>query len=196
MTSFRSLFLASLVSLLALPVVAAPTVWTIDGAHSSASFTVKHLSLSTVHGELGTISGSVSFDAADLAKSSIEATIDVKSISTHNEKRDAHLNSPDFFDTAKFPTATFKSTSITKSGEGKLTIVGNLTLHGVTKAVTLEAEGPAAEQKHPMIPNTLVTAFSAKGKINRKDFGVSYGPNAVLSDEIPVELDLEANRKG
>jgi len=191
----RSLFVAAVAALLSLPAAAAPITWTIDGAHSAAGFSVKHLMVSTVRGELGAISGTVVYDAADLAKSSVEATIDVKGITTHNEKRDQHLNSPDFFDTAKFPTATFKSTSITKSGEGKLTIVGNLTLHGVTKAVTLEVEGPAPEQAHPMMKGTFVSGFTAKGKINRKDFGINYGPNSVLSDEVPVELDIEVDRK-
>lgn len=191
----RSLFVAGAIALLSLPVLAAPVTWTIDTAHSRAGFAVKHLLVSNVRGELGPISGTIVYDAADPSKSTVDATIDVKGVTTQNEKRDTHLHSADFFDTEKFPTATFKSTSVTKGADGKLTIVGNFTLRGVTKPVTLEVEGPAAEQAHPMMKGTFVTAFSAKTKLNRKDFGVSYGPNSVVSDDVAVDLDIEADRK-
>ena len=196
MKTTRSLFLGAVAALLALPAAAAPITWTIDTAHAVAGFTVKHLSVTKVRGELGAVTGTVIYDAADPTKSSIDATIDVKGVTTHNDGRDKHLNSPDFFDTAKFPTATFKSTSVTKAGDGKLTVVGNLTLHGVTKPVTLAVEGPAAEQAHPMMKGTFVSAFSATTTIKRKDFGVSYGPDAMVSDDVQVELDIEVDRKG
>ncbi len=190
---------AAAAALLSLPAVAAPTAWTIDTAHSTAGFTVKHLAVSKVHGELGPVTGTVNFDKADPSKSTVEASIDVTNLSTQNEKRDGHLKSPDFFDAAKFPTATFKSTSVTKAGEGHWTVVGNLTLHGVTKPVTLDVEGPAAEQPHPMMKGTTVSAFSATGKINRKDFSVGTGNfagDAIVSDEVQIQLDVEVNRKG
>ncbi len=195
MKTTRSLFLGAAAALLAAPAFAAPTTWTIDAAHSSSNFSIRHLGVSTVRGELGTTTGTVVFDPAAPEKSTIDATIDVKAISTHNEKRDAHLNSPEFFDTAKFPSATFKSTSVAKGANGHFTVVGNLTLHGVTKAVTLDVEGPAPEQASPMAKGVFVSGFVANTILKRADFGLTYG-GALLGDDVKVELDIEVNRKG
>lgn len=196
MKLYRSLFPGALAALLSVPAFAAPTTWIIDPAHSVAGFSVKHLLVSTVRGELGTVSGTVTYDPADPTKTVIDATIDVKTLSTHNDGRDKHLNSPDFFDTAKFPTATFKSTSVTKAGDGKLTVVGNLTLKGVTKPITLEVDGPAPEQAHPMKKGSFVSGASATGTLDRKDFGVSYGADSMVSDKVQLQLDVELDRKG
>jgi polyisoprenoid-binding protein YceI len=190
----RSLFLVAAAALLSVPAFAAPTTWAIDPAHSSANFSIKHLGVSTVRGELGTTTGTVVYDAAAPEKSTIEATIDVKSISTHNEKRDQHLNSPELFDTAKFPTATFKSISVVKGAAGHFTVTGNLTMHGVTKSVVLDVEGPAAEQAHPMMKGTFVSGFTATTTIKKEDFGITYG-GPMLGSDVKVELDIEVNRK-
>ena len=193
MKTFRPLLAVAALALAALPAAAAPNTYSIDTAHSSAGFAVTHLSISTVRGELGPVTGTVTFDPADATKTVIDASIDVNGVSTQNEKRDTHLKSPDFFDVAKFPKATFKSTSVTKSGD-ELKIEGDLTLHGVTKKVTLTGKA-SAEVAHPMMKGTFVIAFSATTKINRKEFGVAYGPDAVVSDNVDVTISVEGDRK-
>jgi polyisoprenoid-binding protein YceI len=182
---------------LALPAVAAPVTYQIDSSHSSASFTVKHMVVSKVRGELGPIKGTVVYDAADVGKSSVEAEIDVTAINTRDEKRDGHLKSPDFFDTAKFPKATFKSTKVEKGGAG-LKVSGDLTLHGVTKPVVLEVELPAGEQVKADW-GVAKSGTTATTTLNRKEFGVSWSAvvdsgGAVVGDDVKVELDVELNR--
>ena len=135
--------------------------------------------ISTVRGEFGKTEAKVVIDEADITKSTVEATIDVASINTRDEKRDAHLKSPDFFDVAKFPTMTFKSTKVEKAGEG-LKVTGDLTMHGVTKPVVLDVTGPSQVIKDPW--GLSRRGVSATTKVNRKDFGVSYGPDAMVSD--------------
>ena len=190
----RSFFLAAAVVLVSVPAFAAPVTWTIDPAHSSSNFSIKHMAVSTVRGELGTTTGTIVYDAAAPEKSTIEASIDVKTISTHNEKRDQHLNSLELFDTAKFPTATFKSISVAKGAAGHWAVTGNLTMHGVTKSVVLDVEGPAAEQAHPMMKGTFVSGFIATTTIKKEDFGLTYG-GPMLGSDVKVELDIEVNRK-
>jgi polyisoprenoid-binding protein YceI len=181
----RSLALA----LVALPAFAlAADTWNIDGAHSQTSFTVKHLLISTVRGEFAKTEGKVVLDETDITRSTVEASIDVASISTRDEKRDGHLKSPDFFDAAKFPKLTFKSTKVEKAGEG-LKVTGDLTMHGVTKPVVLDVTGPTKEIKDPW--GLARRGVSATGKLNRKDFGVSYGPDAVVSDQVTITIDAE-----
>jgi polyisoprenoid-binding protein YceI len=181
----RSLALA----LVALPAFAlAADTWNVDGAHSQTSFTVKHLLISTVRGEFAKTEGKVVLDETDITRSTVEASIDVASISTRDEKRDGHLKSPDFFDAAKFPKLTFKSTKVEKAGEG-LKVTGDLTMHGVTKPVVLDVTGPTKEIKDPW--GLARRGVSATGKLNRKDFGVSYGPDAVVSDQVTITIDAE-----
>jgi polyisoprenoid-binding protein YceI len=167
---------------------------TIEGAHSEADFAIKHLGISTVHGSFHKISGTVKFDPANMAKSSVEATIDVNSVDTGVEARDTHLKSPDFFDTSKFPTMTFKSTSVAKVGD-HYDVKGDLTMHGVTKSVVLKLDPPTKElmgmDKKPH------RGFTATTVLNRRDFGLVWGGNtaagdAVLGDDIKVELDIDA----
>lgn len=182
---------------LALSLPAAAESYQIDTSHSVAAFSVRHMMVSTVRGELGPVSGAVVYDKADPSKSTVEATIDVNGISTHDAKRDGHLKSPDFFDVAKYPSATFKSTKVEKDGE-KLKVTGNLTLRGVTKPVVLSVDVPGAEQGMKAW-GVLKTGTSATTKINRKEFGISWGAltdtgGAVVSDEVAVQLDLELNR--
>ena len=180
---------------LALPVAA--ETYQIDTSHSTAGFSVRHLLVSNVKGELGPISGTVVYDKADPTKSTVEATIDVRLINTRDEKRDGHLKSPDFFDVAKFPEAKFKSTKVEKAGD-KLKVIGDLTMHGVTKPVTLEVDVPSAE-----VPvkawGMFKSGTAATTKLNRKEFGVSWSQltdtgGAAVGDEISVNLELELNR--
>ena len=173
--------------------LAGTSTWTIDPAHSHSGFAVKHLVISTVRGEFGKTTGSVVLDDQDVTKSSVEATIDATTINTRVADRDNHLKSPDFFDVAKYPTLTFKSTKVEKAGEGKLKVTGDLTLHGVTKPITLEVEGPTGEIKDPM-GNTR-RGLSATAKLNRKDYGLTWskaieaGP--VVGDDVTIDLEVE-----
>jgi polyisoprenoid-binding protein YceI len=181
----RSIVLA----VVALPAFAlAAETWNIDTAHSQTGFSVKHFTLSTVRGDFDKTEGKVLLDEADITKSTVEVTIDVGTISTRDAKRDGHLKSPDFFDVAKFPTITFKSTKVEKAGEG-LKVTGDLTLHGVTKPVVLDVTTLTKEQKDPY--GKTRRAVTATGKLNRKDFGVSYGPDAVVSDNVGLSIEAE-----
>jgi len=149
--------------------------WNIDPSHSTAEFTVRHMMITNVRGRFGKLEGTVEYDPARPELSKFEATIDASSIDTRDEKRDAHLRSADFFDVEKNPTITFKSTQIKKTGDG-FEALGDLTMHGITKQVTLEIEGPTEETKDPW-GNSRIGA-SAHGKINRKDWGLNW--NAAL----------------
>jgi polyisoprenoid-binding protein YceI len=172
-------------------------LYTIDTAHSSAQFSVVHLAISKVNGEFRKVSGTVYFDPANPEKDKIDAVVDTTTVSTREDKRDEHLKSDAFFDVAKYPTMTFKSTSASKQG-GKLLVMGDLTLHGVTRPVTLEVEGPSAEIKDPF--GNFKVGASATTKINRKDFGLTWnkaldGGGVMVGDEVTVNIDVELARK-
>src|SRR5919198_2009513 len=165
--------LASLLALALAPALAlaATSDWNIDASHSTAGFAVKHLVISQVRGEFSKFSGKLVLDEKDVTTSTVEATIDVNSITTKVADRDAHLKSPDFFDAAKYPTITFKSTKVGKAGKDKLKVTGDLTLHGVTKPVVLDiATSPEVKG---MFGETR-RGFSATTKISRKAFGVAF----------------------
>ena len=169
--------------------------WKIDPAHSEADFSVKHMAISTVHGSFHGVNGVIHLDPKDLTKSSVEATVDVSTVDTGVAQRDAHLKTADFFDVAKYPTMTFKSTGVKKSGDG-YQVLGNLTLHGVTKPVVLKLEAPGQEQVG-MDGKSLHRGFVATTTINRQDFGVKWNGtlksgDAALNDDIKIELDVEA----
>ena len=129
--------IAAVLSLLpaALPATAATSTWQIDPAHTAAQFAVKHLMISTVRGAFKGVTGTVTWDDQDVTKSSVNVTIDATTVDTGTAVRDNDLKSPNFFDVAKFPTITFKSTKIEQAGAGKLKVTGDLTIHGVTKSV-------------------------------------------------------------
>ena len=180
--------IAALAVALAVPALAADTL-ELDPAHTHASFVIKHLLISNVRGEFRKTTGKVVLDEADISKSTVEATIDATTVDTREEKRDTHLKSPDFFDTAKFPTITFKSTKVEKAGDGKLKVTGDLTMKGVTKPVVFEVAGPTQEIKDPQGKGRRGASISTK--LNRRDFGVSYGPAAVVGDEVTITIDAE-----
>jgi len=181
---------AGLAAVLSLPVAAATSEWQIDPAHSSAQFAVKHLSISTVRGAFTSVKGTVQFDNTDITKSSVDVTIDVNSVDTRVEARDKDLRSDHFFDVEHYPTMTFKSTKIEQVAPGKLKVVGNLTIHGITKEATLDVDGPTSPIKDPWGNQRM--GLNASTKILRKDFGVgtSYGP-AMIGDEISITIDAE-----
>jgi polyisoprenoid-binding protein YceI len=178
---------------LAAPVMAQTSTWNIDPNHSEVDFTVKHMSLSNVHGRFGGIKGSITMDDADMAKSSVSVTIDTTTVDTGVQMRDNDLKSDHYFDTAKFPSATFTSTSVSGGG-GHLTVNGNLTLHGVTRPVTLDVEGPSGPvtgmDKKPH------AGYSATTTLKRKDFGIGANtPDNMVSDEVKLTLDLDAAKQ-
>jgi polyisoprenoid-binding protein YceI len=160
--------------------------WKLDPAHSSADFSIRHMGLSNVHGHFGNVNGTVVLDEKDITKSKVNATVDTTTVDTGNTQRDTHLKSADFFDVAKFPTMTFVSKEIT-SKDGKLEMSGDLTMHGVTKTVSLDLEGPTAEMKTPM---GVRRGFSATTSIHRADFGLTFG-SGMLGDDVKVTLDVE-----
>jgi polyisoprenoid-binding protein YceI len=190
----RRIFTAALSALLLTGVsaFAQSSTWTIDPNHSQVNFAIKHLQVSTVRGSISGITGNVIWDDKDPSKSSVEATINTTTLTTNNEKRDGHLKSPDFFNVEKFPTMTFKSTAVT-GASGKLQVVGDLTLAGVTKSVTLDVDGPTPPQKGQ--GGKLVTGFSATGKLKRSDFnfGSKFG-EPMLGDEVQLTIDVEAGK--
>jgi polyisoprenoid-binding protein YceI len=195
----RRLVRSAAAALLALPSLAAASTWNIDPAHTSAQFAVRHLMVSTVRGTFGKVSGTATIDEQDITRSSVEATIDAASIDTRNEKRDQHLRSPDFLDTAKHPTITFKSKKVQAAGENKFKVTGDLTLHGVTKEVVLDVEGSPKPMKDPM--GNVKLGGVATTKINRKDFGVVWnspleGGGVAVGDEVSITIDVELNRAG
>jgi polyisoprenoid-binding protein YceI len=171
---------------------AAQETWQLDPAHSSAQFAVRHLGVSTVRGAFTKVSGTVLYDAANLSRSSIQTTIETASVDTRVEMRDNDLRSPNYLDVQKFPTIAFKSKKVEAAGTGKLKITGDLTIHGVTKEVVLDVDGPSPAMKDPWGNQRM--GASATTKINRMDFGVAGAP-AVVGDEITITLDIEMIKK-
>jgi len=188
----RRIFAATLSALLLTGVsaLAQNSSWTIDPNHSQVNFAIKHMGVSTVRGSISGVTGTVVWDEKNLSNSSVQATITASTVSTNNEKRDTHLKSPDFFNVAQFPTLTFKSTSVTGTS-GKLQVVGDLTLAGVTKSVTLTVDGPTPPQKGQ--GGKTITGFSATGTLKRSDFnfGQKFG-SPVLGDDVQFTIDVEA----
>jgi polyisoprenoid-binding protein YceI len=167
--------------------------WQIDPSHTSVAFTVRHMGISNVHGHFTKVTGSAVIDDSDPTKDTVNATIDATSIDTGVAMRDNDLKSANYFDVAQFPTLTFKSKSVSKNGDGKLKVVGDLTMHGVTKEVTLDVEGPSAPIKQR---DTQKRGLSATTTVNRKDFGIgSKASAAMVGDEIKIELDVELGQK-
>ncbi len=172
---------------------AAVTTWNIDPVHSVAEFKVKHMMISNVKGQFTGVSGTLKLDEADISNSSVEASIDASSINTREAQRDAHLKSADFFDVEKFPTLTFKSTGVSRK-EGELAVEGELTIHGVTRKVVFDVEGPTAPGKDPW-GNTRI-GLSAATKINRKDYGLTWNAaletgGILVGEDVTITLDVQ-----
>ena len=168
------------------------TTWKIDPAHSSAHFVIRHMMITNVRGGFNGVQGTVVYDPADLGSSSVDVTIDKNSLSTGDATRDTHVKSADFLDVEKYPTITFKSKKITKDGDG-LKVTGDLTIHGATKEVALNVEGPTGEQKDPY--GNIRVGASATTKIKRSDFGLTWNAaletgGIMLGDDLKLELDV------
>ncbi len=186
--------LAGLAAALALPASAGTTTYQIDPRHSSAGFGVTHLMISTVRGEFHGVAGTVVVDDTDISKSSVNVTIDATSVDTREPDRDKHLKSEAFFDVARYPTITFQSTKVERSGDGTLKVTGDLTIRGVTKTAVLTATLPKAPIKDPW--GLQRTAASASTKINRQAFGVAWNQKldsggVVVGDDVNITLDVE-----
>jgi polyisoprenoid-binding protein YceI len=175
------------------------STWNLDPAHSSVGFSVRHMMVTTVKGQFEKVQGVVELDDKDITKSTVEVTVDVASLNTHEPKRDAHLKSADFFDVEKFPTAVFKSTKVQKMGKNKLKVTGDLTLHGITKPVVLEVEGPSPAYQTPF--GTTVRGVQATGKLDRKAFNVNWNKTldnggVLVGNEVTLDLNAELVEKG
>jgi polyisoprenoid-binding protein YceI len=174
------------------------TQWQIDPAHSAAHFSVRHLMISNVRGEFTNIGGSALIDPSNPSNSSIEVTIQAASLSTREPQRDEHLRSSDFFDVAKYPTLTFRSRRVEPKGAEFFKLVGDLTIHGVTKEVTLDIEGPTPSIKDPW--GNVRAGVTGTTKINRKDFGlvwnaVTEAGGVVVGDEVKITIEAELIQK-
>ncbi len=169
------------------------STWIADKAHSGVDFSVLHMSLSQVRGHFGDIGGTIVLDESDITKSTVNVTIDVSTLDTGVAGRDGDLKGSNFFDVAQFPTATFVSTSIVKNGNS-LTVSGNLTLHGVTKPVVLQVEGPTGPM--PGMDKKPHSGFSATTTISRTAFGIATKfPTAVVGDEVKLTIDLDVAKQ-
>ncbi len=173
---------------------AATTNWSIDPAHSSVSFKVKHMMISDVRGSFRDLQGTVSIDENNPAQSKVDITIVATSIDTGIQKRDDHLRSADFLDVAKYPNLTFSSKEVRNVSNDRFELIGDLTLHGVTKEVVLNVSGPTAEAKDPW--GNLRRATQAVTKINRKDFGLTWNSaletgGVLVGEDIQIELDVQ-----
>ncbi len=183
-------FAPALALLLAAPLaLAQATTWKSDPVHSEVDFAIKHMSLTNVHGRFGAVNATVIYDPSNLAKSSVNATIDVTGVNTGETARDNHLKTDAFFDVSKYATATFQSTQVEKAADG-LTVTGNLTLRGVTKPVVLHVVGPTAPVTG--MDKKQHVGFSATTTIRRQDWGIGTSfPSAILGDDVSLEIDLD-----
>ena len=171
------------------------TTWNIDPVHTMAEFKVRHMMITNVKGHFTGVTGVLTLNEQDITKSHVEASIDAASINTREADRDTHLKSADFLDVEKFPTMTFSSTRVTRTGDGEAQVEGDLTIHGVTRKVVFSVEGPTAPGKDPW-GNTRI-GLTATTKINRKDFGLTWNTaletgGILVGDEVTITFDVEA----
>jgi polyisoprenoid-binding protein YceI len=190
----RLILAISSILVIAFPLIVSATTWNIDPDHSNVGFKVRHLMVSNVKGSFDKFTGTLDLNEKDITKSKVEVSIYTKSVNTNVVKRDDDLRSPNFLDIAKYPVMTFSSKKVAKAGKGKLKVTGDLTLHGVTKEVVLDVEGPTTESKDPW--GNIRKGASATTKINRKDFGLTWNKaletgGVVVGDEVQIILEVE-----
>jgi len=194
--AFKTTLIATALAVMPGLALADSETFTLDGAHSQVGFKVRHF-VSKVNGRFSEYEGTVNIDRAKPEASSVDVTVKTASINTDNARRDDHLRSPDFFDAAKYPTITFKSTKVVAKGNNAYDVTGNFTLHGVTKEITVPVsfmgfiKDPRGGEK---------AGFEASTVINRKDYGIVWNQTldaggTVLGDEVTVDLNFEANKK-
>jgi polyisoprenoid-binding protein YceI len=192
-TAQRIAIVSAIVLLTSFSALAQTSTWNIDPAHSTAQFTVRHLAISNVTGNFTKVTGSLVLNEKDITQSQVSAGIDVSSVDTRVEARDKDLKSPHFFDVEKYPTIEFKSKRIVSAG-GKLQVIGDLTIHGTTREVTLDVDGPTPELSDPW--GNSRRGISATTTINRKDFNLVYNNllktgEAVVGDIVKIQIDAE-----
>jgi polyisoprenoid-binding protein YceI len=173
---------------------ASTITWKLDPAHSAAEFKVKHMMISNVKGRISGLTGTLTEHIVDSTLSSVEASVDLSTLTTGDAQRDGHLKSADFFELEKHPTMIFKSTKVVPKGEGEYAVTGDLTIHGITKPVTFAVEGPSAPGKDPW-GNTRI-GLSATTKINRKDFGLNWNAaletgGVLVGEDVQITLDVQ-----
>ncbi|MGD0730638.1 MAG: YceI family protein [Terracidiphilus sp.] len=188
--------LATVVGILALaaPLALAQTsTWVSDPNHSEVDFSITHLTISNVHGRFGNVAATLVLNEANVTKSAVTATIGIDTVDTGVEKRNNHLKTPDFFDAANLPLATFTSTSVAKSANG-LTVTGNLTLHGVTKPVVLDVEGPTGPIQG--MDHKQHAGYSATTTLSRSAFGIGTKfPTSMVGDEVKINIELDVAKQ-
>ncbi len=178
-----------------MPETTSPTItWKIDPAHSHAEFKIKHMMISNVKGSFSGLNGTLIEDTTDPSRSRIEATIPIESLNTGDPQRDAHLKSADFLNHEQHAQMTFKSTRVEKKGAEEYVVTGDLTLHGTTRPVTFQVEGPSAPGKDPW-GNTRI-GLSATTKINRKEFGLTWNAaletgGVLVGEDVNITLDVQ-----
>jgi polyisoprenoid-binding protein YceI len=170
------------------------STWKIDPAHSQAQFKVKHMMIANVKGEFTGINGAIELNEAEYTKSKLKVSIDAATINTRDPQRDAHLKSADFFDVEKFPALTFQSTDIEQISDDSFAVTGDLTIHGVTKSVTFDAEEVSVPSKDPW--GNLRIGLTAQTKINRKDFALTWNATLetggfLVGEEVTITVDAQ-----
>src|SRR5688500_12787262 len=189
----RTLLSIAMVLLAPTALFAESATWNIDPTHSTIGFSVRHMMVSNVRGTFDKFSGTITGDPADPKNAKVDVTIAADSINTRNGSRDEHLKSADFFDTAKFPTITFVSKRVEAGGNGKLRVTGDFTMHGVTKEVVLDVEGPTAPVE---VGPSIRSGASATTKVSRKEFGLAWNRameagGVTVGDDVTITIDLE-----
>jgi polyisoprenoid-binding protein YceI len=183
---------------LSIPVFGDAATWQIDPDHSSFQFKVRHLMVSNVKGDFTKVKGAVTMDDKDVSNLIVELTIDAASIDTGHAKRDEHLRAADFFDVAKYPTITFVSKRVVKAGPDRLKVIGDLLMHGVTKEITVDVEGPTQEVKDP--GGNFRRGATGTAKINRKDFGLTWNRaletgGVIVGEDVDISVEIELIKK-
>ncbi len=172
--------------------------WNIDADHSVAAFAIRHMMVTNIRGQFNQISGAIKFDPSDPASSSVEAAIDVSSLTTGNRKRDDHLLSADFFEVSKYPEIVFRSAKVEKTGSNRGKIIGDLSMHGLTRLVTMDVEYFGPVKSPPDLGGETTLGFTASLTINREDFGILWNMplgdnNLMVGKEVWITLDIEAD---
>jgi polyisoprenoid-binding protein YceI len=194
----RFIFLIVLTLFFAFPVLSQAATWQIDPDHSSFQFKVRHLMVSNVKGDFTKVKGAVTMDDKDISNLNVELTIDAASVNTGHAQRDEHLRASDFFDVAKYPTITFVSKKVVKDGPDRLKVTGDLTIHGVTREVTVNVEGPTQEIKDPR--GNFRRGAAGTSRINRKDFGLIWNRaletgGVVVGEDVDIFVEIELIKK-
>ncbi|MGZ3569919.1 MAG: YceI family protein [Thermodesulfobacteriota bacterium] len=194
----RSLLISFAAVLLSIPIFAFGATYQIDPDHSNFQFKVRHMTVSNVKGEFKKVKGTVTIDENDMTRFKVEVTLDAASVNTDHVKRDDHLRGEDFFDVAKYPTIVFVSKKVTKVDENRLKVVGDLTIRGVTREVTVDVDGPTHEVKDP--GGNIRRGATGTLKINRKDFGMGWrktldNGGMVVGDDVNISVEVELVRQ-